>query len=152
MTMLDNRTSKYTMQTNYRLFRLVSIFLISALYLFVLSCRKGDSPHEVADTFLGYYGSNEFNKAKDYGTEETVRVLDMMAGLNKMLPDSAVVETKFEIVSEKTEGNVATVMYKASGSNESPKPLTLVKEEGKWKVSMNKESLNEPLISGDSKE
>ena len=126
------------------------LILIAFSFFAFAGCRSGDSSREVAENFLSLYGSGDYYHAKSYGTAETVRVMDMMIGLNKMLADSEKVETKFELVSCEEEGDQATAMYRKSGSNEAPKPLMLVKESGKWEVSMNKESMNEPLITGEA--
>lgn len=141
---------------NYK--RTTAYFLITLLAAwFSVGCGKGDSPREVAESFLSSFGSGDYSRAKDYGTEETDRMMDMLIGFKKMSPDSSFEELKFEIVSERVEGDVATVMYKPSGSADQPAPLTLIQEDGKWLVSMNKESLNagagEALeIGGASKE
>jgi hypothetical protein len=68
--------------------------------------------------------------------------MDVMAGFSKMVQDSAqVTEVKYEIVSEKIEGDNAVVMYKEEGK-EGEIPLNLMRVDGKWKVNMTKESLN----------
>jgi hypothetical protein len=123
----------------------VALFLLATLIL--AACGSGDSPREVAENFLNSYGKKEYNRAKAYCNEEGDRVMEMMDDLDKMMPDSANKEKQFDVLSEKIEGNTATVEYRISGSNDAPDVLTLVKEEGKWMVSMNKESINTPLLS-----
>ena len=60
----------------------------------------------------------------------------------KMVQDSGqTAEVKYEIISEKIEGDNAVVMYKEEGK-EGEIPLNLMRVDGKWKVNMTKESLN----------
>lgn len=120
---------------------IVTLTLLAGL-LAGSGCSNENSPRDVAENFLSYYGKNEFDQAKQYGTEETDRLLDMMNGFNKMMADSLLKERRYEIISEKVEGNVATVVYRESDSNEPSQSMTLIREDGKWMVSMNKESIN----------
>lgn len=134
-----------SLRMNFRRVVTISSYILFA-GLFLFSCSRGDSPREVAETFLGYYGNNDFERAKDLGTEETDRLLDMLSGFKKMVTDSTEMEEhNYSIVSEKIEGNVATYTYedKNKGSEAVQESLTLVKEDGKWKVAMNKENYNE---------
>lgn len=126
--------------------KLTSVFSILIVGLFLFSCSREDSPREVAETFLGYIGNNDFERAKDLGTEETDRLMDMLSGFKKMVSDSTEMEEhNYSIVSEKIEGNVAVYTYedKNKGPEAGLESLTLVKEDGKWKVAMNKENYNE---------
>ncbi len=124
-----------------------TLVCLSGLLLIVFfSCNRGDSPREVAETFLGYMAANDFERAKELGTEETDRLMDMLNGFKKMVSDSTQLEEhNFSIVAEKIEGNVATYTYedKNKGPEAGVESLTLVKEDGKWKVAMNKENYNE---------
>lgn len=120
----------------------IKYLFAASLMLFIISCGKGDSPKAVADSFLKAFYSYDFQAAKKYGTEDTGKLMDMMAGFSKMVQDSAKTqELKFEIVSEKIEGDKAVVMYKEEGK-EGEIPLNMMRVEGKWKVNMTKESLN----------
>ena len=116
----------------------LSFLLIAALS----ACGGGDSPKSVAENFLKAMNSMDFEGAKKYGTEDTGKLLDMMSGFAKMVPDSMKAnETKFEITGEKIEGDKATVTYKEEG-RDGETPLSLVRIDGKWKVSMSKESMS----------
>ncbi|MFM2135052.1 MAG: hypothetical protein RL021_452 [Bacteroidota bacterium] len=124
------------------------VLLLAVIFVpYLQGCSGGDSPSEVAENFLKDLGKKDYNGAKSYSTDEGDRVIEMMKDLDEMMPDSARQETSYEVLSEKIEGNVATVQFKVSGSTEEPESLTLIKEEGKWQVSMTKESMNTPLLS-----
>src|SRR6185503_13683982 len=117
--------------------------LLVALFITILSsCEGGKSPKSVAENFLNAMNKFDFETAKKYGTEDTGKLLDMMSGFTKMMPDSARKEEKYEMLDEKIEGEKATVTYRAEG-REDPEKLDLIKVNGKWKVAMSKDSLND---------
>lgn len=110
--------------------------------LFLFSCSGGDSPKAVAENYLKAIGSYDFEGAKKYGTEDTGKLLDIMIGFAKMVPDSTKNEINFTILDEKIEGDKAVVIYKEEGQ-QGEVPLNLMRVDGKWKVNMTKESINE---------
>ena len=116
-------------------------FLLS-LFVWTTACRSGGTAREVAEEFLGYYGNNEFDKAKDLGTEETDRLLDMMEGFNRMSEKGSVKERAYEIIELKTEGGTARVTYVEKGKEKLRRELLLVKKDGKWLVSADKSMLS----------
>ena len=83
----------------------------------------------------------DFEGAKKYGTEDTNKMLDMLSGFAKMMPDSARKDVKTEITSEKIEGDKATYTYKEEGKD-GEQTMNLVKVDGKWKVAMSKDDMN----------
>ena len=118
------------------LFNRVIAFVILA---FVIGC-SGNSPKSVADNFLKAMNKMDFEGAKKYGTEDTGKMLDMLSGFMKMMPDSSKKETHSQIISEAIDGDKATVTYKDE-KNEGEQVLNLVKIDNQWKVSMNKDNL-----------
>jgi hypothetical protein len=64
-----------------------------------------------------------------------------MNGFTKMSADSTSKDLKFEITREKIDGENATVYYKEEG-REGELQLPMVKLDGKWKVLLSKESIN----------
>jgi hypothetical protein len=103
-------------------------------------CKRSTEPKAVAKAFLNECGANNYEKAKIYGTEETDRLMDMLEGFNTMMAGQESKKVSYEVVSEKIEGDVATVLYKESGSSESPKSIKLVRQNSEWLVAMDKES------------
>lgn len=117
------------------------IFLL-VLSACVISCRKSDSPKEVADSFLQAWSKADFEEAKEYGTEESKKLLDMMNSFKTMSEDSSFsTEISYDITREKVEGDNATVYYKEEGSK-GEQALNLIRVNGEWKVNMSKESIN----------
>ena len=120
------------------------------LFLFFIACSNS-GPKPVAENFLTALSKLDFEKAKTYGTEDTGKLLDMMNGFAKMIPDSSKhKESKFEITGEKIDGEKASVMYKEEGK-EGEQSIPLVKVDGKWKVAMSKDNMN-ATQSGTSEE
>ena len=119
------------------LFMIVSLSACVVLY----ACKGGDSPDAIAEKFLKALYSYDFETARKYGTEDTGKLLDMMSGFSKLMPDSNKKEIKFEILNVKVDGDKAVVMYKDEGK-EAQAPLSLMRVNGKWKVNMTKESIN----------
>jgi hypothetical protein len=113
----------------------------SALMVCFLIACSGNSPKSVAENFLKAMNKMDFEGAKKYGTEDTNKMLDMLSGFAKMMPDSAKKEVKTEIVSEKVEGDKATYTYKEKDKEEE-QTIHLVKVDGKWKVAMSKDDMN----------
>lgn len=113
----------------------------AALVVWMTACGGSETPTSVADNFLKALNKMDYETAKKYGSEDTGKLLDMMSGFAKMMPDSAKKEKSFEIKNEKVDGNKATVTYTESGE-EGEQTLNLVKVDGKWKVAMSKDSMN----------
>ncbi len=105
------------------------------------ACGGGaSSPTQVAEQFLTHTNKMEFKEAKKYATKSTGEILDMIAGMAKMMGDNK--EAKgFKITGETIDGDKATVNYR-SDDKEADEQLQLIKEDGKWLVHMSKEDLD----------
>jgi predicted glutamine amidotransferase len=117
-----------------------SVLLVASFIVF-FACNGSDTPRSVAEKFLDAMSSQDFEEARKYGTDETEKLLDMMSGFKKMTNDSSIANVKYEIIREKIEGEKATIFYTEEG-REGELQLPLVKQEGKWKVLMSKETIN----------
>lgn len=109
--------------------------------ILIFSCMGDDTPTSVADKFLKAMGSQDFESAKKYGTEETERLLDMLSGFAKMSADSTNKDLNFKILRENIDNDNAVVYYLEEG-REGELQLPMVKVGGKWKVLLSKESIN----------
>ncbi len=116
-------------------------FIIGITFL-LISCGKNDSPSSITDKFLSALTKQEFEIAKTYGTDDTDRLLDMMIGYKKMGAEPFLQDAVFDIIDEKINGDEAKVRVKVEGRNKEL-VFNLEKEDGKWKVAMNKETINE---------
>lgn len=122
--------------------RILKTFVIALLSAVITSCGGGDSPKSVAENFLKAMNKMDFETAKKYGSEDTGKLLDMMSSFAKLMPDSAKKERSFEMKDEKINGDKATVTYVSSGE-EGEQTVSLIKVDGKWKVAMGKDSMND---------
>lgn len=129
--------------------------LIAPTILFLAACSTGEGPKEVADKFLKEIYKMNFKGAKVYATPETGQMLDMMGSIMVLPPGKEAPSKKYEIIEENINGEAATVKYKQEGKEADV--LSLVKKDGKWLVSVSKESISaksgatlSPTIPSDS--
>jgi len=115
---------------------------LAAVMLFAIgmtSCNS-DSPKGSADKFLTGLLHYDYEAAKSVSTEETKKMVDLMAQFSAMMPDSikqAAKKVKVNIKDAKEEGDKATVTYTTSDDPQEKK-LNLVKQGGKWLVQYSK--------------
>ncbi|HRO41901.1 MAG TPA: DUF4878 domain-containing protein [Flavipsychrobacter sp.] len=118
---------------------LLSLTAVLAFSIGMTSCNS-DSPKASADKFLTGLMHYDYEAAKSVSTEETKKMIDLMAQFSAMMPDSikqAAKKTKVDIKDTKEEGEKATVTYTTSDDPQEKK-LNLVKENGKWLVQYSK--------------
>lgn len=126
----------------------INMFSTKKLSLFALiifsltSCSKKDTPKAITEKFLSELSKQEFENAKVYGTDDTDRLLDMMIGYKKMGAAPFLQDVTFDVLDEKIIGDEATVRVKVEGKSKEM-IFNLEQEDGKWKVAMNKETINE---------
>jgi len=118
-----------------------SLLVLSIVALF-FACGKGDSPSSITEKFLTAISKQDYDAAKSYGTDDTDRLLNMMSGFKKMGAEPFMAEAKFDVVDESITGDEAKVKVKVEGQQKEM-VFNLQKEDGKWKVAMNKETINE---------
>jgi len=114
--------------------------IIFLLPVMLIACN-GSSPKSVAQKYLEAIGKMDFETARKYGTEETGKMLDMLAGFEKMIPDSMKKDKHPSIISVKTEGDHSTCTYREDGSS-ADQYIHLIKKDGDWKVVMTKDDMN----------
>src|SRR2546421_11758157 len=105
----------------------VKIIIPFIVILCASSCSSND-PKPVAECFLSAMFRLDFEKAKAYGTDDTNKLLDMMSGFAKMMPDSTKRrQINFKILNSTIDGDNATVTYKEDDKGEE-KTIPLLKE------------------------
>ncbi len=123
------------------------INLLTVLFLFTLtSCKKDHGPIPVAQEFLAALQERDYNKAAEYSTKETIKLLKQFEKIEELSGEDFNDKlNKITILSEDIQGKTAMVYFKEEG-NELEQKITLVKvkEEGSdvWKVAMKKEEMN----------
>jgi hypothetical protein len=123
-----------------------AIPLIVAL-LFAACGGGSESPTEVAKKFLDHTNKLEFKEAKAYSTKATGELLDMITGMAGMMGEQPPAPA-YTIVGETIDGDKATVTYRSEGE-QADESINLVKEDGKWLVSISKEDLDKEGDAGD---
>ena len=124
--------------------KLLSIGLVLVFSAFMFSCGggSGDKPADVAKDFLIALAEQDYDAAKDLGTEETGQLISMIEGMAAMIPMEEVEADKENIKSIKMgeveiDGDNAVVYY--GTDKKSDEKIDLQKVDGKWKVAMKKE-------------
>jgi hypothetical protein len=111
--------------------------LIPVLVLFMAGCSSSNEPKDVAKSFLEALAKGDIDGAKKNASASAVKVLDTIKAMGAMGADQMKnPEFKFTFVSEAIEGDEATIIYKDEKDQE--KTISLVKEDGKWKVDFKK--------------
>ncbi len=117
-------------------------------FTFFASCSSDNDPEAVAEKFLNHVNKGEFKEAKEYCDEQTASLIGMMESMagdkTKELKDQNI---KTEIISSEVKDDKATVKYKSTGGKAgattgAEQTLNLVKVDGKWKVTIDKENAN----------
>jgi hypothetical protein len=114
------------------------ILLVCALFVGLYSCSNND-PKYVAEKFLTSVARADLDEAKKYCDSGTVELLDQANYIN-MVPDSVKEEgrkLKINIEDLKENGDKAVVTYTTSKLAEK-QLITLVKQNGKWLVQLDK--------------
>lgn len=126
--------------------KLRSIFPLIVALVFAACGGASESPSDVAKKFLDHTNKLEFKEAKTYSTKATGELLDMIAGMAGMMGEQPPAPA-YTIVGETIDGDKATVTYRSEGE-EADESIKLVKEDGKWLVSISKEDLDKEGADG----
>ena len=119
-------------------------FLFSLLAIFVMvvsltGCSK-NGPKSVAEKFLEGLYHYDYETAKEVSTDETKKMLDLMAEFSARVPESEKQEAKkikIDIKDVKEENDTALVTYTLS-DDPKEKKVRLVKQKGEWMVHYTK--------------
>lgn len=122
----------------------ITFMFMLVLGALVTSCSKSNTPEFVAEKFLTAMESANYPEAKKFCDEKTGQIVDMLAGIpisekDKKAPKKVTIN---RVEEDKEDKNKAKVFYSVEGE-EKEKSIDVVKIDGKWKVSLNKESKEE---------
>ena len=120
--------------------KLMSIGFVLLFSFFMVSCGgSSDNPQDVAKGFMDALGDQDYDKAKDLGTENTIMMIGMIESMASMAPEGEDSEEMGEITWGETEidGDNAICFY--STEDKADQQVDLVKVDGDWKVDMKKE-------------
>jgi hypothetical protein len=139
--------------------KLIGFFAIA--FLIVLSaCSGPDSdPKQAAKAFYEAIGKKDFEKAAQYATKDSKTMLDLIKSMSEMGNQMKIETTPEEEASMKNaiysdaeiNGDNAVVTVSVDGKENK---IKLKKEEGAWKVAMDKDTIKETAAekSGESVE
>ena len=117
---------------------LLSLLLVSVLFA---SCFSSGNPEKTAGKFLNAINERKFDEARSFGTPETVKLVDMLEQLTKVMDNpEAESPVQYEILSHTVDGDSAVVIFKEAGSDVEQE-LKLKKIDGDWKVHVTKEDM-----------
>lgn len=114
----------------------------AALAAILVGCGGG-SPDSVAVDFLSNVRDGKFDAAAKCASKKAAPLISMMGAMGSLAGNDALKEMKgasFKVIETKIDGDTATVKIEASknGKAEKPEDLKLVKEDGAWKVDIDK--------------
>ena len=120
---------------------LKSLVLLLAVS-FMTSCGGGNNPESVAEDFLVALGTQDYEKARELGTERTAQLVSLVQGMADMAKkDGEDVDVDnmpdIEFTNTEIDGDKATCFYTSADGEE--KKINLLKVDGEWKVDMTKE-------------
>lgn len=119
----------------------MAVIAVGAAAMFA-GCSKG--PDEVALKFVESFGNGDVETACKYATKQTGALLALAKGMAENDSDMKKMKgAKFEVVETKIDGDSATVKIKTTtkdGKVDEGDPVTLIKEDGDWKVNVKKEN------------
>jgi hypothetical protein len=92
----------------------------------------------VARKFFAAVEDRDQEKAQSLAAEGCKTVVEFF-----LSPDFAYPPTTYQIAGETVDGNNATIAYR-KGDSDDLSSMNLIKEDGKWKVSCEKENLTAP--------
>jgi hypothetical protein len=118
--------------------KLINLLIAFSLFSFV-RCTSGDSPKKVAEAFIKDINNMQYEEAKKLATPETGKMLEVMGSLMGLSSKKDNTTKNFKILSEKIEGDAATVQYQEEGKD--IEFIKLVKKNGTWLVAISKEDM-----------
>ena len=109
--------------------------ILSAITVLVLAACSGPGPGDTAEKFMTHLSKNEFTEAKQYASESTGQMVEMIGKMSQAMGGKIEEDKdfKFELVEESVDGDKAVIKFrkKADGKVET---MNLIKVDGAWKV------------------
>jgi predicted lipoprotein len=125
--------------------KVLSLVLVFAAVVSFNSCKKANTPEATAEAYLTHVAKMEFEKAKEFVTEDSKATIDFLAQMAGMAGEEAKKEAanaKIEIKDMKcevTEDKAVCNCMVVNGEKEEKETLNLVKQGDKWLVVQSKE-------------
>jgi hypothetical protein len=130
---------------------LFSLIFVSTQFFFTACNQKTEDPALAAKSFIEAFLEKDFKKAGEFATKDSKTLLDLIKSMAEMggdlnystfgLTDQILENAVFETESINGENAVVKVIIE----NKTPQSINLIREDGKWKVALDKESFREIL-------
>jgi hypothetical protein len=121
--------------------RLILFFLVlfSVFGCKTSVCSKKNTPASVSELFFGYLKNQEYDKAKELGTDHTKKLINAVQYLSELGAGVNILrDNKKELSGCEITGDEAVCTYKTfSGPDQK---VYLVKVKGKWLVDLRKDA------------
>lgn len=123
------------MKQSSHIIRVLILLVFTGL---VAACSPA-SPGDVAKKFMAHLSKAEFTEARQYASEQTGQLVDMMGKMSTSMGKKTKTDKNFSfiLVDEKIEGDNATVRFR-NNEGDRIQTMHLVEEKGKWKVNEEK--------------
>lgn len=123
--------------------KLKMLFVALVVALVLVSC-VASGPDATAKKFIIALSNMDWDEATKLSTEDGAKVLEMLKSFTGMMTQEQLDQSKkkisasdITIVSSKTDGDAATVVYKVKGEDKE-NTLDMKKVGGQWKVNYSK--------------
>jgi hypothetical protein len=123
--------------------KLKMLFVALVVALVLVSC-VASGPDATAKKFIIALSNMDWDEATKLSTEDGAKVLEMLKSFTGMMTQEQLDQSKkkisasdITIVSSKTDGDEATVVYKVKGEDKE-NTLDMKKVGGQWKVNYSK--------------
>ena len=123
--------------------------LLPAIFLLVVACNTPkEDPAAAVKAFYDALAVKDFEKARQYATQESKTMLELIESMSQMAAGIMSEDDDFEKMKKaiigpaEIEGDKASVKVQIG---EEETIVKLIKENGEWKVALDKETLKESL-------
>lgn len=118
-----------------------SSFFIVMVFL-VFGCKTSQNnkltPEKTSDLFFSYLNNYQYDKAKELGTEQTIKIVNFVETLSKMGGGGKIIlkDSKSEFIGCEITGEEAICNYKTFSGD--IQKVYLLKQKGRWLVDLKK--------------
>lgn len=117
-----------------------ALLLSTLLLLFSCGGNKNNAPETVAERFLNAVNNHEFEQAKELSTEDSHKMIDLIASFAKGVEEEEKVEKVVKVSKCNIDGETAVCDYCCDAEGQET-TINLKQVEGLWKVDMSKETI-----------
>ncbi|HOH83244.1 MAG TPA: hypothetical protein PLI16_01395 [Bacteroidales bacterium] len=120
----------------------ISIFISFAIIVFACKTSQNQklSPEKTCDLFFGYLNNYEYEKAKELGTEQTVKKVSLVESLSKLGGGDKIIlkDNKSQFLYCETSGKEAVCNFKTYSGD--IQRVYLLRQKGRWLVDLRKDA------------